>query len=78
MKRITVVLSPKAEKYLNELLYSLTGKDDKPATQSQCINESLETLSDFEKLTEDQLSNWLDTNFPGHTKDKKGTWYENL
>lgn len=59
-KKITVTLSEKAEQYFNELMYSLTGKDDKPATQSECINESLEILADFEKLTENQLRGWND------------------
>lgn len=58
-KKITVTLSEKAEQYLNELLYSLTGKDDKPATQSECISESLETLAMFEDKTENQLRNWI-------------------
>lgn len=63
-KKITVTLSDKAEKYLNELMYSLTGKNDKPATQSECINESLETLAAFEKSTDDQLRNWLGDHHP--------------
>jgi len=57
-KKITVTLSDKAEQYLAELMYSLTGKEDKPATQSDCINESLETLAMFEKLTDNQLANF--------------------
>lgn len=59
MKKITISLSPKAEKYFNEVMYALTGKDDKPCTQSEAINESLETLAEFEKLTDNQLRNWL-------------------
>lgn len=58
-KKITVTLSDKAERYFNELRYSLE-TDKGPATISQCINESLETLADFEKVTENQLANWLD------------------
>lgn len=58
-KKITITLSDKAEKYLNEVLYALTGKDDKPCTQSEAINESLETLAEFERLTDNQLRNWL-------------------
>jgi hypothetical protein len=76
MAKHTITLSNKAEAYLVELLYSLTGKDDKPATMSQCISESLENLSDFEKCTDDQLLSWLDTNFPYRQTSKKGTWHE--
>lgn len=68
MKKITVTLSNDAEKYLNELMYSLTGKDDKAATQSECINESLETLAMFESLTDNQLRNW-NTDFVKNTGD---------
>lgn len=76
MAKHTIILSKKAETYLNEVMYSLTGKDDKPATVSQCISESLETLSDFEKFTDDQLVNWLQTNFPDVKRDKAGTWHQ--
>lgn len=76
MSRISIQLSPKALRYLSEVAYSLTGKDDKPATMSQCISESLESLADFEKLTEDQLVNWLNKNYPERPQEKKGTWHE--
>ena len=68
-KKITVTLSEKAEKYFDELRYSLE-TDKGPATISQCINESLENLSDFEKETDNQLYNWL-TDFRKLTGDYK-------
>lgn len=58
-KKITVTLSSKAEKYFNEVMYALPGKDGEGCcTQSEAINESLETLADFEKATDNQLRNW--------------------
>lgn len=78
MAKHTITLSQKAETYLGELLYSLTSKNDRPANMSECISEAMESLADFEKLTEDQLVNWLNTNYPDRPKDKKGTWHENF
>jgi hypothetical protein len=62
MAKITIELSQKAEKYFNEVQYSLPKNPDGTgiATISQCVNECLETLADFEQLTENQLANWLD------------------
>lgn len=75
MKKITVTLSDKAEKYFNEVMYSLPKNADGTGicSQSQAINESLETLSDFERTQDDQLANWLHTNneWTG-LKDKTG------
>lgn len=58
-KKITVTLSDKAAKYFAEVQYGLEGKGGGIATNSEVINESLETLFDFEKITDNQLRNWL-------------------
>lgn len=71
-KKITITLSDKAEKYFNELMYSLPGKNGEGlCTQSEAINESLETLSDFEDITQNQLRNWIDAFKSIPNEDKK-------
>ena len=59
-KKITITLSDKAEAYFNEVMYSLTDENDKPCNQSMAISESLETLAVFEKVTDNQLRNWVE------------------
>lgn len=63
-KKITIVLSEKAEAYFDELKYSMPAKSDGSgtATHSQVINDALESLAAFEKHTGDQLWNWLGDN----------------
>lgn len=58
-KKITITLSEKAEKYFNEVMYALTDENDKPCSQSMAINNSLESLAEFEDETANQLWNWL-------------------
>lgn len=71
-KRITIYLSDAAEKYFNLVMYGLEvpdGKGDtKPCNQSQAISHCLEELALFEEFTEDQLTNWLLTNYPDKYK----------
>lgn len=58
-KKITITLSDKAAKYFNDVMYGLPGKNGEGmCTQSEAINESLETLADFESATDNQLRNW--------------------
>ncbi len=59
MKKITITLSEKAEKYFNEVSYSLDDGSGKPATNSDVINHCLEELYDFEKMTEMQVTEYL-------------------
>lgn len=75
--KITVTLSRKAAMYFDEIMYSMTKPDGySPASQSETISEILEELFDFENLTDDQLPNWLDTNFPKRDKSRAGSWSE--
>lgn len=62
-KKITVTLSDKAAQYLAEVQYSLD-KGNGVCSQSECISHSLEELAAFEKITDDQVTNWLQTNHP--------------
>lgn len=50
MKKITVLLSEKANQQLNEILYSLPKNNDGSGlcTQSAAINYCLESMKDFE------------------------------
>lgn len=58
--KITITLSDKAAQYFAMVQYGLPGKNgDGIATNSDVINESLETLAMFEKETDNQLRNWL-------------------
>lgn len=70
-KKITVTLSDKAEKYFNDVMYGLTDKDDKPASQSLAISESMETLGLFEATTDNQMRNWLDDFTKLNEEEKK-------
>ena len=78
-KKITVTLSDKAEKYLAKLMYSLEVPnpkkegETKQANQSDCINECLEILSDFEDVTDDQLVNWMESNYQFYSRGKSQT-----
>jgi hypothetical protein len=67
-KRITIILSDKATDFFNLVMYGLEVSDGKgstkPANQSQAISHCLEELALFEDFTEDQLTNWLMTNYP--------------
>lgn len=40
-------------------MYSLTDENGKPCSQSMAISNSLESLAEFEKETDNQLWNWL-------------------
>ncbi len=67
-KRITIILSPAAEKFFYLVMAGLEVPDGKgltkPCNQSQAISHCLEELALFEEFTEDQLTNWLHTNYP--------------
>jgi hypothetical protein len=72
-KRITVFLSDRAEKYFAEVQYSLdipqADGSIKTANQSQVITHCLEELALFEKITQDQVTNYLLTNYPEAYKE---------
>ena len=72
MKKITVNLSDKAEKYLNEVIYSLEVTDSKgnpkQCTISDAINEILETNADFESVEGQNVCGWLQDNHSFYTK----------
>jgi hypothetical protein len=53
MKKITITLSDKAFRYLNEVKYSLDKGDGHTTTPSDAINKILESSADFESV-EDQ------------------------
>lgn len=54
-KKITVILSDKAEKYFNEVAYSLDFGDGKVATNSQVVNYVIETLAMVETVVGDPV-----------------------
>lgn len=58
--KITAKLNPVQEAYFNEVAYSLDFPH-KRASHSDIINHMLGELAAFEKIREDQLSNFLDT-----------------
>lgn len=60
MKKITITLNPEQEKFFNELKYSLM---DINANNSDVINHVLMEVMLFEELMDDQITNYLDTNF---------------
>lgn len=64
MKRITVTLSDKAEKYFNEVAYSLDYGDGKVATQSQVISHCLEELALFEENAGQDVTGYLEEYYP--------------
>ena len=59
-KKITVTLSDKATKYFYDRMYGDV-KDDgvTPCSQSEAISHCLESLGEFEKVTDNQLEGWL-------------------
>lgn len=60
-KKITITLDDVAEKYFNEVMFSLD-LPHKTASQSDVISHILNEAAAFECITQDQLSNWLDNN----------------
>jgi len=56
MKKITVTLSDEAEKYFNEIMYSLPKEDDGSGmcTQSEAINYALLYLKNFEDIENEE------------------------
>lgn len=58
MKKITVTLTDKAEKYFNEVAYSLDF-EGRTATQSEVISHCLQELSDFEQTFGGDLTTFL-------------------
>ena len=68
MKKVTITLTDKAEKYLNKLLYELEMPNGKTTTISDCINTTFEENADFEEA--------MDTNVCGFLEDNL-KWYSN-
>lgn len=72
MKRITITLSEKAEKYFNEVAYSLDKGDGKIATNSEVVNYILESMSAIEDIVGDPLTfigeHVLNENRTGHNE----------
>jgi hypothetical protein len=62
-KKITVTLSDNAERQFNELEYSLD-LPHKRTSQSDIVNHCMEECLAFEEITDDQITNYLATNFP--------------
>jgi hypothetical protein len=81
-KRLIIILSDKAEAYFNLVMYGLEVPDGKgstkPPNQSQAISHCLEELALFEEFTEDQLTNWLLTNYPEKYKAYRDTLPDNM
>lgn len=63
-KKITVTLSDEAEKYFNEVAYSLDKGDGKVATQSEVINHCLTELALFEENAGQDVTGWLKEYYP--------------
>jgi len=51
-----IKLSQVAETQIAEIMYALG------CTKSEAISHALESQNAFEKITDDQIINWLDTN----------------
>lgn len=62
-KKLSVALSEKAEKYYNEVAYSLEGKKG-VATQAEVVNHCLEELSLFEELAGQSVTDYLQEGWP--------------
>ena len=69
-KRITVILSDKAEKYFNEVKSSLDRGDGSVATNNDVINEIMETNADFERLEGQSVCGWIGDNYPLYYKEQ--------
>jgi hypothetical protein len=65
-KRITVTLSDKAEKYFNEVAYSLDDGSGKVATYSDVLNHCLEELAVWEVLSDgnEDLTSFMSSMWP--------------
>ena len=61
MKKITVTLSDEAEKYFNEVQYSLDN-GEKVATQSEVINHCLIELAKFEEYAGQDVTGYIRDN----------------
>lgn len=59
MKRITVKLEGKAEKYFHEVAYSLDTPDGELATHSEIINHCLTELAMFEDKMGESISDYF-------------------
>lgn len=62
-KKITVTLSEKAEKYFNDVAYSLDYGNGKVATNSQVISHCLEELALFEEHAGESVTGHLKGRF---------------
>lgn len=62
-KQITVRLSEVAEKHFNEVYFTLD-LPNKSASQSDAVNHCLEECLMFEEIMEDQITNFIMTNYP--------------
>lgn len=65
MANLNITLNPVQDQYFAEVAYSLD-LPHKKASISDIYNHMLGELAAFEKITGDQLSNWLNTNY--HTQ----------
>ena len=70
-KKITITLSDKAEKYFNEVKYSLEPKGFGIATNSEVINEILEVNGYFERLEDIDVCGWINENYPLYYKESQ-------
>lgn len=71
MKKITVTLSDKAEKYFNDVMYGLHVSDYRMCTQSEAINEILETNLDFESKEDTNVSGYLEDKYKFYSSQPK-------
>jgi len=69
-KKITITLDDVAERHFNEVAYSLDLPHKSKASYSDIINHCLNELRAFEDITDDQVTNWLDSNH----KDAYDKW----
>jgi hypothetical protein len=64
-------LSKKAQQYLAEVVYSLEipdGDGFRSPTKAEALSHCLEELAEFEKATDDQITNWIQANYPKHKR----------
>ena len=62
MKKITVTLNDEAEKFFNEIMYSLPKEPDGTGmcSQSDAINYALLSLQEFERIMEGDITCFTD------------------
>lgn len=67
-KKMTITLSDIAEKHFHNVNYGLEVPEKTNPNQSDVINHCMEECLAFEEITDDQITNYLVTNYPEQYK----------